>query len=91
MRKASVFYTREQSTMHTLRRCYFHKIQAAEDVMWHKMMEVYAGEFGKTTPCLIPEQVNGVGVDLLADTGATISVISERMAKELRLDYRIEL
>ena len=90
VRRVPVFHLKEQSARHTLRKQHSQEIRTAGDEMWHQMMEVCAGEFGKTAPCLIPGIVNGVGVDLLADTGAIISVISEQMVKELRLDSKIE-
>ena len=42
-------------------------------------------DFGKTSPCLLEVKVKGHTVDSLIDTGATVSLVSERMARDLGL------
>jgi len=56
-------------------------------------MEVCAGEmigFGHTSPCLVPATINQQVVEMLTDTGATVSLISERMVNDLQLNKAIE-
>ena len=86
-------YVRQQIALHTLRVRQAAEIRMEGVKLWERAMEVCAGDtpgFGHTSPCLIPAMINQQHIEMLVDTGATVSLISERMVNELQLTKAIE-
>jgi hypothetical protein len=94
VKRPSIMYARERIALHTLRLRQAVIMRSEGARLWKQAVEICMMStdttVGHTAPCLVDAEINKYAVEVLVDTGATVSLISERKVNDLKLNKTIK-